>query len=88
MFRLLGEGVAELGGVDEVLKALGEFGIVRSALRKRRNGDRIIIDKSGLDEVCLDKFIEESREDIALGAGVFIIMDVLCLCGGLRWSGK
>ena len=55
----LTEGVAVLGAVDEVLKALGKGGIIRLALGQRADLDRVIIDEGGLDQLVLDKGVEE-----------------------------
>ena len=55
----LAEGVAVLGAVDEVLKALGKGGIIRLALGQRANLDRVIINEGGLDQLVLNKGIEE-----------------------------
>ena len=66
----LAEGVAVLGAVDEILKALGESRIVRLALGQRADLDRIIIDEGWLDQLVLNKGIEELGQNGTLGGNL------------------
>ena len=63
----LREGVAELAGGDEVLKALGKERVIALALGQRRNLDGVIVDEGGLDEFVFDAFLKEQAEALALG---------------------
>ena len=66
----LAEGVAVLGAVDEVLKALGKGGIIRLALGKRTDLHGVVVDKGGLDQLVLNKGIEELGQNGTLGGNL------------------
>ena len=63
----LGEGVAELGGVDEILKPFGKSGIVRLALGKGADLHGVIVDEGGLDQLLLHEGVKELGQDGAPG---------------------
>ena len=63
----LREGVAELGGVDEILKTLGEGGLARLALGKRAVLHGVIVNKGGLNEVFLYVSVKQLDKHRALG---------------------
>ena len=77
----LGEGVAELRGVDEILKPLSEGGIVGLPLGQGAVLHWVIVNKGGLDEVFFHKCVEELRQNGALG-GNFRQFNVLFLGDG------
>lgn len=62
----LAECVAVLGAVDEILKALGEGRVGGLAFGQRADLDGVVIDEGGLDELILDKGVEELGQDCAL----------------------
>ena len=62
----LAECVAVLGAVDEILKALGEGPGRWASFGQRADLDGVVIDEGGLDELILDKGVEELGQDRAL----------------------
>ncbi len=78
----LGEGVGELGVVDEQLEALGEPGVFGGALRQRGDLHGVHGDEGGLDQVLLHPLVKGLVQGGAPGALAALQIDALGL-GGL-----
>ena len=77
-------GVCHLPAVHEEFKTFYIVGIVRFFLCKRRNLDRMIHNKSRLDQVFLYIFLKEQIQDIPFSVSVFEFNLVFfCKCSGL-----
>ena len=61
----LGECVAVLGAVDEVLESLGEERIVRLSLSEGRILYGVVVDEGRLNELILNEGVEELDENCA-----------------------
>ena len=65
----LAEGVGEFPSVDEKFEAVSHIGVLFVALRERRDDGRVADDECRLDEVFLDIFLKENRQDIETRVG-------------------
>ena len=83
----LGISVAHLPAVHEHLKSLYIAGLIGILLCKRRDLDRMIHNKSRLDQVLLDILLKEEVEDISLGMA-FFKFDVMLLRKGFGLLGR
>ena len=65
----LAEGVGELPSVDKEFKTVGNVGVLFVALRERRDDRRVADDEGRLDEIFLDIFLKEERQDVKTREG-------------------